>query len=144
MREYETVVITRADLPESDQKQIHDRCKTFVEKREGRLFYARNMGKRNLAYPIKKQQKGLYTCYDYAAGGSTVSEIERSLRLDDNVLRFLTVVRKEDVDVEARAAEIVARGEDVAAPVEEAAPRARPAFDDENGYSSSGRSREEE
>jgi len=129
MREYETVVITRADLAESDLKQIQDRSKAMIEKREGRLFYARSMGRRNLAYPIKKQMKGMYTCYDYAATGNIVSEIERNLRLDDNVLRFFTVVKNEEVDVEARAAEIVARGEDVAAPVEETPVRRESRFE---------------
>jgi small subunit ribosomal protein S6 len=112
MREYETVVITKADLPDSTLNQITEKVKALVEKRAGRFFYARDMGRKQLAYPIKKQIKGVYTCYDYAAGGNAVSEMERGFRLDDNVLRFLTVVKNEDVDVEARAAEIMARGED--------------------------------
>jgi small subunit ribosomal protein S6 len=114
MREYETVVITKPDLPESQQRQINDRLKTLIEKHQGRLFFARNMGRRSLAYSIKKCTKGVYTCFDYAAVGTAVSELERSMRLDEDVLRFLTVVRHEEIDVEARAAEIVARGEDVA------------------------------
>ncbi len=113
MREYETVFITKADLPESSLKQINERARATIEKHEGRLFFARNMGKRTLAYPISKQTKGVYTCLDYASKGASVGEIERAFRLDENVLRFLTVVKNEEVDVEARAAEIVARGEDV-------------------------------
>lgn len=120
MREYETVVITKADLPESHQKQINDRARSIIEKHEGRLFYARSMGKRTLAYPISKQTKGLYTCLDYVARGGSITELERSMRLDENVLRFLTVVKNEEVDVEARAAEIVARGEDIATPTYDA------------------------
>ncbi len=113
MREYETVVITKADLPESRITQTGEKIKTIIEKHDGRLFYARSMGRRALAYPIKKQSKGVYTCLDYAAQGTAVSELERMLRIDDTVLRFLTVVKNEEVDVEARAAEVVARGEDV-------------------------------
>ena len=71
MREYETVVITKPDLAESDFNQVHERIKGTIEKREGRLFYTRDMGRRNLAYPISKQIKGVYTCYDYAAAGGT-------------------------------------------------------------------------
>lgn len=123
MREYETVFITHPNQPESQHKQQIERLGHLIERHEGRLFYARNMGRRALAYPIKKQSKGLYTCLDYVAGGAAVNEIERSLRLDENVLRFLTVVRAEEVDVEARAAEIAARGEDAQPPPgEEAAP----------------------
>ncbi|MFA5811588.1 MAG: 30S ribosomal protein S6 [bacterium] len=112
MKEYETVFITKPDLPESTQKQINERLKGLIEKHQGRLFFAKNMGRRSLAYPIAKQTKGIYTCLDYTSTGSVVTDLERNMRLDDNILRFLTVLKNEDVDVEARAAEIVARGED--------------------------------
>lgn len=119
MREYETVIITKPDLPETEFNQTGDKIKAIIEKHDGRFFYARSMGRKSLAYPIRKQTKGVYTCLDYAAVGPTVSELERMLRIDDSVLRFLTVLKNEDVDVEARAAEIVARGEDRAPSVEE-------------------------
>jgi len=119
MREYETVVITKPDLAESQFNQTGDKIKAIIKKNDGHLFFARDMGRKSLAYPIRKNTKGVYTCFDYAAAGQTVSELERALRIDDGVLRFLTVVRREDVDVEARAAEVVARGEDVSAKAEE-------------------------
>jgi len=120
MREYETVYIMQPQLTEAQVNQLNTKVQGFVEKHGGRLFYARSMGKRNLAYRIKKQTKGIYFCLDYAAGGGCVNEIEHNLMLDENVLRFLTTVRAEKIDVDARAAEIEARGE--AAPVSEAAP----------------------
>lgn len=134
MREYETVFITQPNLPDSQQKQLLERVGSLIERHEGRLFYARNMGRRTLAYPIAKQTKGIYTCLDYASKGSAVGELERNLRLDENVLRFLTTVKAEEVDVEARAAEIVARGEDVEPALpEEGAPAAAPASDGATG-----------
>lgn len=111
MREYETVFVCNPNLADSQHKQIVEKITGMVEKHEGRVFFARNMGKKNLSYPIAKQKKGIYTCLDYASNGSAVNEIERNMRLDENVIRFLTVVKNEDVDVEARAAEILARGE---------------------------------
>lgn len=124
MREYETVIITKPDLPDTRFNQTGEKIKTIIEKHDGRLFFARNMGRKSLSYPIRKCTKGVYTCFDYAAQGTTVSDIERALRIDDGVLRFLTVVKNEEVDVEARAAEIVARGEDVSAQQEEEARQA--------------------
>lgn len=118
-REYETVFITQPNLPESQYKQMLERIAALVERHDGRLFYARNMGKRTLAYPINKQIKGLYTCLDYAAKGTAVGELERAMRLNEDILRFLTVVKAEEVDVEARAAEIVAKGEDSIPPPSE-------------------------
>lgn len=112
MREYETVFITQPNLSDSDLSQIKARLTSLIERRNGRVFFARNMGRRGLAYPIHRQTKGVYTCLDYAAGGGVIPELERGLKLDENVLRFLTIVKQEEVDVEARAAEAVARGED--------------------------------
>lgn len=112
MREYETVYIAKPDLTEAQIARLNERARTLVEKHEGRLFYARNMGKRRLGYSIAKQTKGIYYCLDYAAQPNAISELERSFRLNEDVIRFLTVVKNEDVDVEARAQEIAARGED--------------------------------
>ena len=112
MREYECVYIANPELTDSQVTELNDRTKAIVEKNEGHFFYARSMGKRRLAYPINKQSKGIYYCVDFAAGGNTVAEIERMYRLNENVMRFLTVVKSEKVDVEARRAEIAARGED--------------------------------
>lgn len=142
MREYETVFICNPNLPDSQHKQLVDRFTSVVERHSGRLFYARNMGKRALAYPISKQTKGLYTCLDYAAEGQVVGEIERGMRLDENVLRFLTVVKNEAVDIEARAAEIIAKGEDAAAPstdevTEEIVARAKASEADDSGEATS-------
>lgn len=119
MREYETVFITQPNLSDPKLKLLVERLKSLIDKHRGRLFFARDMGKKSLLYPIKKELKGIYTCLDYAADGGVVSELERSLRLDEDVLRFLTIVKVQDVDVEARAAEVAARGEDVAQPQHE-------------------------
>jgi len=117
MREYETVYIVQPQLTDTQIHQVNTKIQGIIEKYSGRLFYARSLGKKNLAYRIKKQTRGIYYCLDYAAGGLCVNEIERNLMLDENILRFLTVVKAEKVDVNARAAEIEMRGE--AAPVTE-------------------------
>lgn len=122
MREYETVFITKPDLPESQLKQISDRLKALIEKNSGQMFFVKDMGRRTLSYPIAKQTKGVYTCLDYGSEGSVIGELERVLKLDDNVLRFLTVQKNECVDPAARAAEIAARGEDKLPLSTEAAP----------------------
>jgi small subunit ribosomal protein S6 len=112
VKEYETVYITQPDLTDSQIGQLNDRVKSIVEKNKGAIFFARSMGTKKLAYPIAKKTKGIYYCLDYAADGDTVREIERAFRLNEDVVRFLTVVKSEKVDIEARRAEIAARGED--------------------------------
>jgi small subunit ribosomal protein S6 len=111
MREYEMVYILQPQMTEAQINQLNAKLKSLIEKNDGRLFYAKSLGKKNLAYAIKKQTKGIYYDLDYAANGGCVAEIERSLMLDENCLRFLTVVKADKVDIEARAAEIEAKGE---------------------------------
>jgi len=123
MREYETVFITQPSITESLQTQISEKITSLVKKHNGELFYSRNMGNRTLAYPIKKMSKGIYTCVDFAASGTAIGDIERYLKYEDNVIRYLTVVKNENVDIEARIAEIAARGEDASLPFSEEADR---------------------
>lgn len=133
MREYETVFIVQPDISDSERSKIGDKLSSLIEKHSGRLFYARQMGKKTLAYPIGRQTRGFYTCLDYVANNTAVEDLERSLRLDENVIRFLTTVKNHDVDVEARAAEIIAKGEDSAeaATEEQAAPASLAKSDDD-------------
>ncbi|HRY36102.1 MAG TPA: 30S ribosomal protein S6, partial [Smithellaceae bacterium] len=68
-------------------------------------------GKRRLAYEIKKQKDGFYFFIDYAGEGSIVSEMERNFKIDDRVLKFMTVtkegaVTREGMDAEVAAAEV--------------------------------------
>ncbi|MFH1874351.1 MAG: 30S ribosomal protein S6 [Pseudomonadota bacterium] len=111
MREYELVYVAQPQFTQGQIDQLNNRLKTMIEKDQGHLFYARSLGKRSLAYRIKKQTKGIYYTLCYAAQGGCNAEIERFLRYDENVLRFLTVLKNEKVDVQVRAAEIEARGE---------------------------------
>ncbi len=119
MREYETVYIMDPALTDAKQGEIAERLQGAISRTNGRFFFSRPMGKKDLAYAIQKQTKGIYTCLDYAGPGPIVTEVERALRFDESILRFLTVVKNDEVDVEARAAEIIARGEDRAVETEE-------------------------
>ena len=113
MKEYETIFITKASLPESQLTELNSRLGSMLEKHNGHLFFSRSMGKRKLAYPIAKELSGVYTHMDYTSDGKFVSEMERRFKLDENVIRFLTIIKNENVDIEARATEVAARGEDV-------------------------------
>ena len=111
MREYETMYILHPSLSEADQKKIGDKCEAIITRHEGKTFRNLPMGKRTLAYAIKKQTRGTYFCLDYTAKGGVVNEIEQQFKLDENVLRFLTTVRQKEVDVEARLLEIATQKE---------------------------------
>lgn len=101
MRRYETTFIIHPDLPDEDLERIVQKAVGVIEQHQGDIFQVQNWGKKRLAYKIRKQTRGHYTLLDYSAGPAAVREVERLLRLDDNVLRFLTVMVEEDVDAEA-------------------------------------------
>src|SRR5690606_13780018 len=100
--EYETVVIIRPDLDDADTYAIVERLEAAIAENGGALLIRDDWGKRKLAYPIEKHQKGHYVLLNYIAPASLVTELERRTRIIDTVIRFLTVKQVEAVDVELR------------------------------------------
>ncbi|MGH0031189.1 MAG: 30S ribosomal protein S6 [Myxococcota bacterium] len=108
MREYEFTFVVQPEITEEGLEGICGKLEGVLE-REGatRLFYE-DWGRRRLAYEIQKFQKGHYLVLHFLDEGKSVPELERAARLEDSVLRFLTVLADEDVDdIEARKAEAV-------------------------------------
>lgn len=105
---YETTFITRSELSDDALKGIQEKLKSVVGQYDGDLVLTEDWGKRKLAYPIQKESRGHYTYMVYTGKGDVVHEIERNLRLQDHVLRFLTVNLEKEFDAEkfktARAA----------------------------------------
>ncbi|MCI5150133.1 MAG: 30S ribosomal protein S6 [Candidatus Electrothrix sp. MAN1_4] len=95
MRHYETTYILRPNLGEEKFTEIIERTNGIIEGDNGTILEVNRggdlWGMRKLAYEIKKETQGYYVYMNYAAPGSTIQEIERIFRIDDNVLRYLTV-----------------------------------------------------
>lgn len=132
MREYETTFIARADLSDEAVRQLADRTKAIIERYKGTILDFQILGRQNLAYQIAKQSKGNYVFFDYAAESAAVGEIERTLRLDEGILKFLTVKIREDVNVEARREEIRVRKEKLSAAMVAAAVAPAPSANDDS------------
>jgi small subunit ribosomal protein S6 len=125
MRRYETIVIIDPDVSEDDRTSLFTRVKEIIPQQEGVLLFEDLWGPRKLAYAIKKKPRGFYARYDYCGMGPLVDELERSLRIDDRVFKYLTVQLDDDADVEKIQAEIAAAqiaSEAAAAPVAPVAP----------------------
>lgn len=114
MREYETTYIVRADLTDDAVRQLNDRITAIIERHKGVILQHHKPGRQTLAYCIEKQQKGNYVFFNYAASTDVVSDIERALRLDENILKFLSVKINDNVNVAQRLQEIKARNEAIA------------------------------
>ena len=108
MRRYETIVIVDSDLSESDRTSLLSRVKEIIPQQEGVLIKEDLWGTKKLAYEIKKKPRGYYARYDYCGMGALVDELERFFRIDDRVLKYLTVQLDDDADVEKIQAELAA------------------------------------
>jgi small subunit ribosomal protein S6 len=101
MRRYETIVIVDPDLGEDARTSLFARIKEIIPQQEGVFINEDLWGTKKLAYEIKKKQRGFYVRFDYCGMGPVVDEIERFFRIDDRVLKYLTVLLDEEADPES-------------------------------------------
>ena len=100
-RRYETVFILPSDSDEGKKKDILDRLDGVVEKGGGIRIKREDWGVRRLAYLVKNQPKGHYFLLDFVGTSQIVAELERHMRMLEDVYRFLTVKTDDRVDLEA-------------------------------------------
>lgn len=106
LREFELTVITKADLPETETSKVLSRYEALMTSENGQILKKDVWGAKKLAFPMKKQYRGVYTNYDFVTKPDNIAEIERLMRIDDNVLKYLTIRIGENVDVVERKAEL--------------------------------------
>jgi len=105
MREYETTFIVQPEISDEGAKELLTRLDGLLERTGAIRLLHDDQGKRRLAYDIQKFQKGRYVTSYYLSDGTAVNVVERALRLEESVLRFLTVMADPAViDIEARKA----------------------------------------
>ena len=98
MNFYEHTIIARQDTSPAQLKQIQEKYTNLVNKNEGKVVKAENWGLLYLSYLIKKNKKGNYIHFKIEGNGKTISELEKSEKIDKNLLRYLTVkVKKLDL-----------------------------------------------
>lgn len=108
MRRYETVIIAPADLPDDEIIGLMDRYKGIITNHKGLVMKIEKWGKRKLAYEIKKHNRGFYMLIDFAGQSAVVAELERNLKIDDKILKFMTVKKDDQVILEDLQKEIAA------------------------------------
>jgi len=100
-REYETIYILRSDVDGDSAERVQARVAEAVEREQGKLVKVEAWGRRKLAYPVGKQRKGVYVYVKYVGGGGLVAEVERNLKLQETVMKYMTVQTRDEVDVAA-------------------------------------------
>jgi small subunit ribosomal protein S6 len=108
MRRYETIVVIDPDLSEDDRTSFLTRVKEIIPQQGGVLIQEDLWGVKKLAYEIKKKPRGYYARMDYCGMGKAVDEIERFFRIDDRVMKFLTVQLDPEANVEKIQADVAA------------------------------------
>ncbi len=97
---YETVYITRNELPDAGLKTLRDRMEGIVSQFGGEMVLFEDWGKKKMAYPIQKETRGHYTYFAYTGKPGIVAEVERNLRLNEHVLRFMSINLTKEFDKE--------------------------------------------
>ncbi len=91
MSNYETVLIARQDVSAGQADVLADQFIGFLTAEGGEISRREYWGLRNLAFRIKKNRKGHYILINYQAPASAVAEMERNMRLSEDILRYMTV-----------------------------------------------------
>jgi len=91
MRQYETLMVLHPEIPEAQTRETIDRAKRLIEGMGGSVNQMQEWGMRELAYSIKKFTRGYYVIAEYSATPDVVRELERTLKIADEILRFMTV-----------------------------------------------------
>jgi len=121
MRQYETLMVLNPEIPEAQTRETIDRAKRLIEGMGGSVNQMQEWGMRELAYSIKKFSRGYYVIADYTANPDVVRELERTLKIADEILRFMTVAaanaRRTSKPAKARK-----RGESASVPAEASHP----------------------
>ena len=96
MAYYESICILRSSVPDDEASQIIEKMKGTLEKQGAVILKVDNWGKRKLAYEVGHDRRGFFVLFQFEAKGNTVAELERMYRLEDSVIKFMTVaVEKE-------------------------------------------------
>jgi len=106
MRRYETFIIIDPDLSDEERSPVFEKVKDLIQQEECLLIMLDEWGDRRLAYEIKKKSRGYYVRLDYCGTGKLVEEIERFSRIDDRVMKYMTVLLDKHADMELLKEEI--------------------------------------
>jgi small subunit ribosomal protein S6 len=98
MRNYEIIFIVRPDVPEEDVDKLIAQMEGVVAGAGGKLEKVEKLGRRRLAYRVRKQREGFYVLFQLQGSGDTVKEFERRLKVIDSVIKYLSVRIDEDLE----------------------------------------------
>ncbi len=105
MRTYETIYIVHPDVVGDGYTAVVDKFKGILTEQGANVLKVDEWGTRKLAYMVKKQGRGTYILMAYEAGPSIIAELERRMRIDDQIIKFQTVLLEGGLEEAAPATE---------------------------------------
>src|SRR6478672_784995 len=100
-RTYEVMYIIDPDTPAERVEKLNEAVGSLIEKEGGEIVRMDDIGRRELAYPIQKKTEGHYVLFEINGSGQEIAELERRMRVNDMIIRYVTV----RVDEERKTAE---------------------------------------
>jgi len=91
-RQYETTFIINPALDDPQIDAVINKVKDLITRNGGEIKTVDKWGRKRLAYPIHKKNNGFYTCIEFEAQGDVVRKLERAYQLDEQIIRYLTVI----------------------------------------------------
>jgi len=91
LQEYETVIVVDTDLSEEQKEEVFTKMENIIKQYGGVLKEIEKWGIRNLAFKVNHKQKGYYALLHYYGKSDIVEKLERSIRMNDKIIRFLTI-----------------------------------------------------
>lgn len=101
MRRYETIFIMKSELPDEEISGLIEQYLALIAKEKGFVVKVERWGRRRLAYEIDKHSRGYYVLVDYAGLAAAVMELERNLKIEDRVIKFMTIKKADHADLQA-------------------------------------------
>ena len=108
MANYESVLIARQDLGASQVNSLVENLSEVLKREGGEVVKVDNWGLKNLAYRIKKNRKGYYVVLNISAPASAIFEYERLVRLNEDIIRYMTIKVEEFANSNEEVAEVEA------------------------------------
>ncbi len=93
MNKYESIIIVNPNVDEAGIKALEEKFTGLINE-NGKVESVENMGKRKLAYDIKKFQEATYMLFNFEANPELIAELERVYRITDDILKFITVKKE--------------------------------------------------
>ncbi len=96
IKQYESVVVINASLEDSQIEETFSRVSEFLKTNGGEFLDVERWGRKRLAYPIQKSKSGYYIVMRFKAQPEMITKLERIYKLDETIVRYLTVVLEKD------------------------------------------------